>query len=260
MKKTCFLTLFLCFGLLCAHAETIILRTGARVHGTVVFQNEEVVILRNAEGARFQYPRTDVERIMSDEEAAAEGLQEEKKEDVKAEELKTPKKVSILLEIAGGAAYVPTVPIGGAYSVDLLVGSHHIKDRHLFLGGGVGIHGMYLPNPAATTAANMLTGYTFLPIQLAARIPFMEQKHTPVGGVALGYGIALSKDYIGGLYSSIDFGYRCQVNPKTAISIVAFTQLQQATMKVVETVEGVPYTNMVGRYVVSFGGKFALYF
>ena len=88
MKKIAFLIVFLA-SLLCAHAETIILRTGARVKGTVVFQNEEVVIVRNEEGKRFQYMRSDVEEILSDEEAVEE---EAKTEETEAE-ITTSKKV-----------------------------------------------------------------------------------------------------------------------------------------------------------------------
>ena len=75
MRKVVLL-IVLCAAVLCAHAETLILRTGARVQGTIVFQNEEVVIIRDYEGQRFQYPRADVAQILSDatadEEANAE--------------------------------------------------------------------------------------------------------------------------------------------------------------------------------------------
>ncbi|MCI5682038.1 MAG: hypothetical protein MR293_08735, partial [Bacteroidales bacterium] len=44
----------------CAQAEVLTLRTGAIVVGTIVFENEEVVVLKDASGARYQYPREDV--------------------------------------------------------------------------------------------------------------------------------------------------------------------------------------------------------
>ena len=69
-KILAIITLFaLC---VCAHAETIVLRTGARVKGTIVFQNEEVVIVRDGNGARFQYPRAEVEQIVADANAEEE--------------------------------------------------------------------------------------------------------------------------------------------------------------------------------------------
>ena len=66
MKKLPLIVLLALLAL-CAHAETLLLHTGARVKGTIVFQNEEVVIIRNADGARFQYPRAEIDAILADE-------------------------------------------------------------------------------------------------------------------------------------------------------------------------------------------------
>lgn len=232
---------------LCVHAETIILRTGARVQGTIVFQNEEVVIIRNAEGARFQYPKSDVAEIVSEEKIPESRNPEITREDP---EIKTSKKASILLEIAAGGAAVPNQMMGAAVSADLLVGSHHIGDRHIFVGGGLGYHGLFVGNDK----------YNFLPIQAVIRMPFMETKHAPVFGMGVGYGIALSKNYIGGLYAGVDLGYRYQLNPKTALGAVFYTQFQQAKVLVPETVEQAVFTNYTGRSLIAFGAKFTFYF
>ena len=245
MKKIAFLIVFLA-SLLCAHAETIILRTGARVKGTVVFQNEEVVIVRNEEGKRFQYMRSDVEEVLSDEDA----VEEEAKTEETEEEITTSKKASILLEVGGGVAVEPAEAVGGAVSADLLVGSHHLGARHIFVGAGLGYHGIFLGADK----------YNFLPIQVAVRMPLMEQKHAPMFGVAAGYGIALSKDYLGGAYAAVDFGYRCQLNSKTAIALVAFAQFQQAKMQTQTLIEGRSFAQKAGRSLVSTGVKLALYF
>ena len=244
MRKVVFL-IALCFAL-CAHAETLLLRTGARVKGTIIFQNEEVVIIRNDEGARFQYPRADVAEILAND------VEPEVQDTIVPEiaaEIDTPKKASIILELAGGAAVNPGEAAGGAASVDLLVGSHHIGARHLFIGGGLGYHGIFLGAEK----------YNFLPIQAAVRIPFMERKHAPVGGLSVGYGIALSKNYLGGLYAGIDFGYRCQLNPGSAIALVAYAQFQQASMEVTSVIDGISFTNTAGRNLVAAGLKLAIY-
>ena len=248
MKKRLYIFLFCLACAICAHAETLLLRTGARVKGSIVFQNEEVVIIRDKDGARFQYPKADIEQVLADE---APKTEEQKSDQIEqTEEITTPKKASILLELAGGVAVLPNDAAGGAVSADLLVGSHHIGDRHLFIGGGLGYHGLFLGGEK----------YNFLPIQIALRMPFIEAKHAPVFGAAIGYGIALSKNYLGGIYSGIDFGYRCQINPKTAISIVGFAQLQQAKIEATEIIEGTEFINRTGRVFFTPGLKLALYF
>ena len=260
------LALFISFLLVlaCAHAETIVLRTGARVKGSILFENEEVVVVRTDEGARFQYPRTDVLQVLTDAQMAEIEAKEKAEAERKAKELerqqrleaeklpeiKTPKKASILVEVAGGAAIQPAEAVGGGVSADLLVGSHHIGGRHVFVGGGVGYHGVFIGTDK----------YNFLPIQVAVRMPLTEEKHAPMFGVGVGYGIALSKAYLGGLYAGADFGYRCQVTPKSAIAVVAFAQFQQAMMPVVAEIEGVEYAQTAGRSLVTTGVKLAFYF
>lgn len=244
MRKTLVLFALSLVCAICAHAETIVLRTGARVKGEIVLQNADVVIVRDASGARFQYPRTEVQEILATDAA------EVKEQEAEQENIGTSKKASILLELAGGPAVIPSQAVGGGFSVDMLVGSHHIGDRHLFIGGGLGYHGLFIGEEK----------YNFLPIQVALRMPFMEQKHAPVFGVALGYGVGLSRDYLGGLYAGLDFGYRCQLNEKTAIALVLAAQFQQATIRVIEEVSGIPYANTVGRNFVTPSIKFALYF
>lgn len=248
MRKLFVFIVFFCASLLCAHAETLLLRTGARVKGTIVLQNDEVVIIRDASGARFQYPRADVQEILSDEADAPDASDDSAL--AAEQEIETPKKASILLELAGGAAVIPGETAGGAVSADLLVGSHHIGNKHLFIGGGLGYHGVFMGTEK----------YNFLPVQVALKMPFMETKHAPVFGFAAGYGIALSKDYLGGIYAGVDLGYRCQLNPKSAIALVVFTTFQQAKVPVTTIIEGVEFNNKTGRNIVSAGLKLGLYF
>ena len=65
MRKTLVLFALSLVCAICAHAETIVLRTGARVKGEIVLQNADVVIVRDASGARFQYPRAEVQEILA---------------------------------------------------------------------------------------------------------------------------------------------------------------------------------------------------
>jgi hypothetical protein len=243
MKKTIFFILFLTAYLMCARAETIVLRTGARVRGEILLQNEEVVIIRDASGARFQYPRAEVVEIIAAEEAEQEVQTE------KHVEVSTQKKATVLVEAAAGVAVLPKDTIGAVMSIDMLVGSHKIGDKHLFLGAGVGYHGFYLADEK----------YNFMPIEVALRMPLIEQKHAPMFGMALGYGIALSKDYVGGIYAGVDLGYRYTINTKTALVAALYAQFQQARLLTNETIEGNMFSHITGRNLVAAGLKIAIY-
>ena len=248
MKNRLFLIALLSIVCMCACAETIVLRTGAHVKGTVVLQNDDVVIVRDAEGARFQYPRADVLEILADEQPAAEETPAEEEEQLP--EIKTSKKMTALLELGGGAAVKPNEAVGAGVAGTLLIGTHHIGRRHIFIGGGLGYNGLFLKDDKLH----------FLPIQVAVRVPFIEAKNAPVFGAALGYAVALSKEYKGGIYAGVDVGYRFAINPRTALALMAFVQFQQAKVNSTITIEGVDFSNKIGYNLVTPGVKLAFYF
>lgn len=248
MIRKPFILLLLLLAAVMMQAEIVTLKNGTQVRGQILIQNDEVVILRDASGARYQYPRAEVVSIAEETQTVVE------EEEVKTVGEGHKKKASILLEPSVGAAILPNDgKTGVAYSVDLLVGSHNLADRRIFVGGGVGYHGDAVGNK-----------YHFLPIQAALRMPLVVGKHAPLMGMSLGYGVALSKQYVGGIYAEVLFGYRYEINSKTAIGLSADVRFQQARMTVSETpdplVPGTTYTNQAGRSIVRTGLKFSLFF
>ncbi len=246
---------------LSARAEVVVLRTGAEIRGTIVLQNDDVVIVKDASGARYQYPRADVLSV-STEKASSQGVASGEPSE-NDEKLQTSKKLSVLLEIASGGATVPADLQGGDFEAGLAFGSHHIGDKHIFLGGGVSYRGVFSKDAK----------YAFLPIQLVARFPIVEQKHAPMVGFSVGYGVGLNKDYTGGACAGVNVGYRYQVNEKTALWVAADVQWQQA--RITTTVspldadgnritdsEGQAYTysTTTGRNFVIYGIRLGIFF
>lgn len=245
MRKCFFFLAALLVCVISVQAEVLTLRTGAQVQGVIVFQNEEVIILQDRSGARFQYPYADVLSISNEESLIADQQQES------SSTISVPtKKISVLLELAGGVSFIPADTIGGCFGANLLVGSHDLLGKRIFLGGGVGYVGEFMGNDK----------YAFLPIQLAVRIPFFQQKHSPMAGVALGYGVALSKDYLGGLYAGANIGYCYRISSKSALYIAADVQFQQAKIEAHETIEDTSFTNHTGRSFVHTGVRLGFFF
>ena len=243
-------------------AEVVTLKSGAQVRGTIVMQNDEVVILRDASGMRMQYPRKEVVKI--EQEASGEGTNEGTNGEWQTVGEGHPKKASILLEVGAGIGTMPYARgdlwgLWFTYNADLLVGTHNLAGKKIFLGGGVGYHG-----DAVDPTMH------FLPIQAALRAPLMQTKHAPMVGVSLGYGVALSKEYTGGIYTDLMLGYRYEINSKSSFAISADLQFQQATMTVTEVIkapatytdpEEAYYTNKAGRSLIRTGFvKFSFFF
>ena len=230
---------------LCVRAEVLVLRTGTQVKGTIVFQNDEVVVLKDASGARFQYPRTDILSISEDDKQTLDN-----QNNTTDSRSVSSKKVSLLVELSGGATFMPADTVGGFVCANLCVGTHNMLGKRIFLGGGVGYLGEFAGGQK----------YAFLPIQLVARIPLMQQKHAPLAGVSLGYGVALSKDCLGGLYAGANLGYCCQITDKSSLFVSADVLFQQAKIEVEEKIEDLSFTNHTGRAFVNLGVRMGLFF
>lgn len=226
---------------LSAYADVFTLQSGKKISGSVIFENEEVVVVKDASGARFQLP---VKEILS------RSQEEEKTEE--ADEKKTesnPSKVGILLGISAGGSGIPQSKWGASVNADLLIGAKDLFDQHIFLGGGLGYH--------ANIGTNNQT-YSFLPIMGSASIPLMQGEHAPYLGLSAGYGIALSKAYKGGAYVGLDFGYRYQMQSGKSLQVGAFANFQQAKLTTTEVIEGIEYSAQQGTCVYSIGAKFTI--
>lgn len=243
---------------LTAQAEIIQLKSGKTVRGTIVFRNDEVVVFKDLSGSRFQYLMSDIESISSDDEQDEEVILEE------VEVAVYKPKVALTFQLSGGGSslackqgdIISTVggkSIGGSFAGDFYVGVQGIQALpNVLLGGGLGYH------------ATMMGGQTisFLPIQFHTEAILMRNpgKHAPAAGMSLGYGVALNKSMKGGLYAGLDFGWHYQFAPKSALFLGLFTNFQNATLTVTETISDASYSSKVSRNLCGYGLKAAIYF
>lgn len=201
--------LVILIGLICSlvmSAHVITLRTGEKKQGEIIFQNEDVVIFKEANGSRYQYPMSEVVSISDD--AVAMTTNEKKSSSGKA--------VGVMLQVTEGAYLVNNA----AYEhigADLCIGANNIAGKQIFLGGGIGYHALL------SKAIGM---YAFLPVQVRATIPFGNKKNAPYAGIGIGYGIGLSKSYKGGLAANLDLGWRHQLNSGRTLLLSANASVQ----------------------------------
>lgn len=232
-----------------ALAEQVRLKSGEIISGSIVFQNEQVLVIKKADGSRFQYLRTEVEEVLSDDQAI------EQPEEEKAPQKQ--KKATASLQVAGGMTAIPgnaagsEHKAGAAAQADLIVGTADLLHKHILLGGGIGYHLHYAGGRA----------YSFLPIQLRAEAPLSEGKHAPMLGLGIGYGIGLQKGVRGGAFADLAFGWRCRISDSRAISLTLFSNFQQAQIQnYTDVLDGNAFVApQAGRAFVDFGIRFAAY-
>lgn len=253
MKKT-ILIFALCLLPALAWSEVITLKSGKIVSGQILIQNDDVLIIRDANGARFQYPMADVLSVSKEANKAVETVVE-----TAVETSEGSKKATLSLEVSGGGLYVGKGQTGGYAAADLVIGTRQLMGQPILLGGSIGYLGTFSSG----------SSYNFLPICLAMRVPLTDGKHAPMIGASIGYGIGLSKNYLGGIHAGMDVAYRYAINSRSALTIGLNVRFQQATMNVsdaitypivAESKETILYSHSAGRNMVAFGLKLGLLF
>ncbi len=271
-----------------ASAEIIKLKSGKTVDCTILFQNEEVVVVRdNVSGIRYQYPRSEV--VETENENATDATEQNKKDkthnnptdsqteqanhsgrarrkDRQAKEsvdeqslqrVETGRKVAMGVSLFGGGMAMPvqltgednTPSMGGHAGADVMIGASNMFKRRIFLGGATGFH-------AYMQGGEVLS---FIPIMLRAEVPLTLKRHAPMLGMGAGYGIGLQGTK-GGLCADVEFGWRYSYTRKGAFFLGIFADFQGAQLTLTETVSGKEYTMEAYRNLCGFGAKMALYF
>ena len=278
-KRPVILLLALAFlmGAMPLRAEVVTLRSGKTVSGTILFQDEQVLVIKDDNGARFQYPMSDVLRVGSPqpaEEQAPNALEDRAANEPGTNLERTwgahlPHTV-IRIELQGGGAYQGADIYGGAYGIDLMIGSRRISRYPMLIGGAVGFHSLLFPKGstgAAPQAGATASALSFVPIAVVLRAPFYEAKHAPEAGVSVGYGIGVAGGVTGGLYAALDLGWRYAYSQRGAFFFGLTTAFQQAQATSVEQVLGATTGTEPAYYVgqshlnlLHFGAKMAIAF
>lgn len=240
MKKH-FLLLFIMGLAVTMQAETVVLSSGKTITGEILLQNDDVVLVRDRDGRRYQFMRSDVAEIKAEEVAV---------EQVEEEVTQSNHKISLRLDLSGGAAFIPSSHNGGAFGADIQIGSRQIKGKNIFLGGSIGY-----------TGVSAGSWYNMIPIMAVVSIPLMEGKHAPEIGVGLGYGAAVKKPVLGGICSRIDLSWRYQFSDKHALLLGVRANFQQAKVEETELMpDGQSYIKKNTHNIVTVGVRMAIAF
>ncbi|MBQ9339532.1 MAG: hypothetical protein IJS13_04275 [Paludibacteraceae bacterium] len=237
---------FIAQSVLPCRGEVVVLKSGAKISGDIVFQNEQVIVIRDGSGARFQYLRSDVESVVSEDTTAVE--------EASVEDVRT-KRVRVGLSAGGGATWLAGAGSGGAACVDIAIGTANLFGRAIFIGGAFGYHGMFF----GSENNNALSGtYSFLPIQLRGEIPLTQTAHAPLLAMGVGYGIAVTKNTIGGLFANLCLAWQYTSKKQRTVGLGLYGEIQNARFSMTEHVDGTPYSGVGSHSFVTFGARLAV--
>lgn len=224
-------------------AEVVVLQSGKTMQGTILQQDDQIVLLLDAEGRRYQLPKAEITAIQEDPRPVEETAQEDETTNDKKGQ------VALRLDLSGGAVFIPPSPTGGYGSVDLQIGTRSLAGKRIFLGGSVGYQ-----------AAAMQSLYSFLPLMVVFSMPLTDTPHAPEVGAALGYGFAIKQPHKGGMTAKLDLSWRYQYSATSALLLGVQARFQQAEVSITETINNQDYTATLGRNCVGVGLRLAFVF
>ncbi len=191
--------------------QRVVFRSGRVVVGEIVMQNDEVVIVKDASGARFQFPRADIEEIT----AVQDNQPKEEEKETASRSVSNVKKTSMGFRVASGYMYMNDRS-GISVAADFMIGANNIANRRIFLGGAVGYRALI---QAGKT-------YSVLPIDVVMELPLMTGKHTPMIGASAGYGIGIG-NFLGGVNAGLSVAYRLNFSRTGSLHVGYQFEVQQ---------------------------------
>lgn len=227
---------------LVAGAEPVLSRllfsSGREVVGEIVLRNDEVVIVKDSYGTRFQFPVADIVEIVELKEDEPEQKQQDEKT---SRTVRNVKRTSLGVHLAGGVLTLDG-SLGGALAADVRLGANNLGGRRIFLGGQVGYRALMAESRTIS----------LIPIDAVLELPLLQGTHVPMIGATVGYGIGLGS-VRGGLNGGLSLCYRYHFSRTGSLSIgVEAEVLQLSSINNSIIVEpGQTFTSSEGRTAVT---------
>lgn len=216
----------------------VLFHSGRVVVGEIVLRNEDVVIIKDSYGSRFQFPMSDVVEITEviDKEAS-----EKHEEEKSSRSMTNIKRTSLGVHVAGGLVNLGG-SMGGAIAADFRLGANNLGGKRIFLGGQVGYRGLMVEDKV----------YSIIPIDIVTEIPLRQGDHVPMIGANIGYGIGVGSGMRGGVNAGLAFGYRYHFSRTGAFHIGIEAEVQQlaASSHTIEVEPGQKFHSDSGRTAV----------
>lgn len=198
--------LFVAFNLLAQDKTTatkITLKSGAVYIGEVVLRNDEIMMLKNKGGERFQFQLSD---IVSEESVSEEQIQNEVS-------IQQPEQTGNFCGIIESALFSASArnaferTTGTQFSISF--GNKKAFGRDIFTGFGVGY--LTLINYPSSNSP------TLIPFSFKILIKAGKNHIAPQFGAESGYAISINENVKGGFFATVSTGLLIPLNEKTAL-------------------------------------------
>ena len=202
--KNHFLFFFLFFAFLIANAQEgtskITLKSGAVFVGELILKNDELIMLKDNTGARFQFLVSEIDKI---EKATTEPITTTKQAPI---ETSRNENFCGHIELSfGNASARKAFGSSSATQLGLTFGNRKSFGKDLYIGIGAGYFRIADANLGLIPATLKIQTYT------------SKNRTSPFVGFESGYAFSATKNYSGGPFAKISLGINHRLNYKSAI-------------------------------------------
>lgn len=234
--------------------DIVVLNTGNTYVGSIVVQNDDIVILQTNDGTRFQFSNTEIKEIKKNE-IYHESDDFSQKESPEILDLSNDN-IRMMINVSGGASFAEKAfSLSPSLQAGLLFVKDNIFGKALLGGVEIAYQAIFLKEENTESQT-----ISFLPLSLHLQYNFSSKRHHPFVGIDTGYAFSLSEAYKGGISTKISAGYSYRLSYRTVLYTGFYYGLQMISTNLTENFNKEEY-NYFGKTVINnFGIKLALQF
>lgn len=240
-----FLFLFILSVSINAQTETvdkITLKTGEVFVGKIQLRNAELILIESLEGARFQFPNSEIKLI----EKVDLSKSSPNTDNLDGESHPENKIIFGLAELSGAVFTAKNklnaIP-GGQLS--LTFGAKLFEQKSIFTGVGIGVNSVLNSKEDEVIS--------FLPLFVTFKTNLNSNINTAYLLLRAGYSFALSDEMKGGLYSRLSAGWSHKLYENTTLLLGLHTDIQAFSGNLVETNQNGNYSYYGNSGLLNFG-------
>jgi hypothetical protein len=183
----------------------ITLKSGSSFRGVIVMQNDEMLMLKDSSGARFQFLKTEIQKI--------EQLQLILQDTVKsvAKQANTTNQLisAQIFASTGYATIVKATDKALYYDLQLNFGKASKHMQNMYTGVGIGYISVVQPE----------TSFGLVPLSYTLQTTTSENRKSFFWGFSAGYALSTNKSVNGGLFSQLSAGLKINLQQKNAFLV-----------------------------------------
>lgn len=273
----------LCAGNLLAQEQRIFLHAGNSITGTVIAQNEQIIMLKTSDGQTLQYPTKEIKAVVDN---TIRNIKTNTGEKFKAYVVKENSEIAVFITPNGQTLQYPITALKSNNNKAKADNNNNGQNNPLGLQLAIKA-GSSVDNPSFNMEGNLVIGYrnilqqrffvglgtgfiiknneqqnTLLPLFMRIEYhPLHQSKWSPFIGLDGGYMFQITPKQQGGAMSELSVGARMNFGKKpNALQLSVYCKAYQGNTIITEYIDNQPFTRDASATTVDLGARIAILF